>query len=134
MSIKKTIDKLIADERKIAMKRANLEYKVLVEKSLPNLRKAVGKCFKYQNTYGVSDHCRRWPLYIKIIEINEENMNFTAVQFQKTTLDRIDIEYRAVHNYKGENYFNNGYEEISSSEYNRAKKSLLKFVNDALSK
>lgn len=96
--------------------------------ALPSLRKSVGKCFKYINSYG--NPYPKWPLYLQIVAINEKDLHFECVEFQKTSMNIIEIKLDKKFNWNGESYFgkNNGYVEISRSEYNRAKKSLLKTV------
>lgn len=100
--------------------------------ALPNLRKMVGKCFKYHNSYG--GNLPRWFLYSKVISIDEKTLTFTCIEFQRTSLERVEVELTRKYNYRGENFFDGtNYIKISSSEYNRAKRSLLKFMQDKLS-
>ena len=100
--------------------------------ALPNLRKMVGKCFKYHNSYG--GDLPRWFLYSKVISIDEKTLTFTCISFQRTSLEKVDVELEKKFNFNGKNYFDgSNYIPVSSVEYNRAKKSLLKFMQDKLS-
>lgn len=92
----------------------------------PILRKSVGKCFKYSNSYGASDGGRRWPLYAKVISFNEAGLTFEVIRFQRTSRDRIDIEMHREYNYSGNNRMGmeHGWEPITAAEFNRAMKSI----------
>lgn len=129
--MKEKIDKLREDFNKARVKLIDAEDKIKEEVSKPMLRKSIGKCFKYMNSYGISDNCRRWLLYIKIVDFDEKKMNFKTIQFQKTTLDSIEIKFKQVWNFNSENYFDTSgdYIEITNSEFERARKSLLKIVD-----
>lgn len=114
---------------------SNIEYKELVEKSVPLLRKSVGKCFKYLNSYGGDS--KLWPLYIKIVEINDKDMTFETLEFQKTSKNQIEIRFENRSNFDGKNYFDDvwgsgSYIKITNAEFNRARKSLLKKVKELL--
>jgi len=101
------------------------------EIAVPALRKAVGKCFKYINSYGGS--YERWPLYLKIIDLDEKNLQFKTLEFQRTSLEIVEIKLDKKYNFGGKNYFSDSnYIEIPLSEYKRAAKTLLKFVNEKL--
>lgn len=104
------------------------------EVNRPILRKSVGKCFKFLNSYGAVD--AKWWLYAKIISIDEKNLNFVTVQFQHTSRKRVEIEYEHVYNFNGRNRFNerDGWTEISVVEYNKAKESALRFVRNLLAR
>lgn len=100
--------------------------------ALPSLRKMVGKCFKYHNSYG--GDLPRWFLYSKVISIDEKTLTFTCISFQRTSLERVEIELTKKFNFNGKNYFDgSNYIPVSTAEYNRAKNSLLKFMKDKLS-
>jgi hypothetical protein len=128
------LDKLKAERQKIDIKIRDIEYKELVEKSIPKLKQSIGKCYKYSNSYG--GNTKRWPLYKKIISIDEKTMSFNSIEFQHTSMNIIEIKHNQVFNFNGENHFDswgNNYTEISNSEFNKAKKSLIKTVNRLLS-
>lgn len=98
---------------------------------LPEMRKLIGKCFMYKNTYGGG---KTWPLYIKVMGIDEKNLNLQCVEFQKTSLEIVEIKLREAITCRGQNQFtrNDGYYPISNAEYNKAKKSLKKFIIEKL--
>jgi len=95
--------------------------------SIPVLRKSVGKCFKFINSYG-GDY-QRWPLYIKIVSFDEKAMTFNTVEFQKTSMEIAEAKLERRWNFRGQTYFNNSsYIEIPKSEYERAKKNFKKLL------
>jgi len=100
---------------------------------LPLLRKMKGQCFKYHNSYG-GDH-DRWWLYCKVESVDEKNYNLNVVEFQKTSMDIAEVRWTKKFSYNGKIFFgeNSGYYKISSSEYNRAKKQMLTFIQKTLS-
>ena len=132
--MKKTIDELRIDFRKAqaALNAAEDERRDAVAR--PILRQSVGKCFKYSNTYGVSDGCRRWPLYCKVTGFDEKNMTFTTVQFQHTSRNNVQIEIERVWNFRGDNRLvpENGWEPIGNGEFERARKSILNTIKRVL--
>ena len=105
----------------------DLEYKEMIETSLPKLKKIIGKCFKYHNSYG--GNYERWWLYVKVLSIDEKNMTFNCVEFQRTSMDIAEIKLEKKYNFRGKNYFDGmSYAPISQSEYSRAKRALKKFI------
>lgn len=98
----------------------------------PALRKTIGKCFKYINSYG--GNLPRWPLYVKVIDMDEKSLTFSTIEFQRTSLDTVEVKLSQKYNFYGKNYMEgSGYIPIPNSEYNRAKKALLKFMEEKLS-
>jgi hypothetical protein len=97
----------------------------------PALRKLVGKCFRFENSYGSGE---KWPLYVRIISFDEKAMTYKTVQFQNTTRQRIEIEYRQEHNFEQHARFGveNGWTPLSEEEYERERKKLLQFVKELL--
>lgn len=49
----------------------------------------VGKHFKYMNTYGVGDDCRRWPMYLKVLSVTGSGL--LGFQFSTDSRDQICI-------------------------------------------
>lgn len=131
--LQKEIEVLTKKHQKIGCLLRNKEDEFTRLVSLPNLKKSVGKCFKYRNSYGGDS--KKWYLYTKIVSIDEKTMTFTCVEFQRTSMDMVEIKYAYKYNWGGENAFKKygNYIPIPDSEYNRAKKTLLKFVQDKLS-
>ena len=102
------------------------------ETSLPELRKTVGKCFRFTNSYGQGED---WPLYARVISLNEAEMSFQTVQFQHTSRKIVEIEYEKRYNWRGQDHFaRDSWTEIPLSEYNEAKRKALKFVQTLLEK
>ena len=128
----KKLEQLKDKSHQLQRQVSNLEYKRMVELALPNLRKFIGKCFKYHNSYG-SQH-ERWWLYSKVISVDEKNMMFNCIEFQRTSLEKIEIELEKKFNFNGENFFTrmSGYIEITANEYNLEKRKLKKFVIEKL--
>ncbi len=97
----------------------------------PLLRKQVGKCFVYSNSYGSGE---RWPLYARIVNFNEKDMTFEAVEFQNTSMNRIEIHYHCRYNFERQSSFSvqSGWRPITVTEYNRRKRALLRLVDRLL--
>ena len=125
------LEKLYKEKNDIICKIRRIEEKKLKEKTLPKLRKDVGKCYKYMNSYG--GNSSRWPLYIKIISIDERNNWFKVLEFQNTSENILEIRHNVKINFEGQNYFErygwSNYQEITKSEFNAAKKRLLKKID-----
>lgn len=120
----KDIEKLKEEKDKIQRAINDIEYKRMVEVSLPELKRSVGRCFKYRNSYGGTYD--RWYLYLKIVGIDEKDMSFKTVEFQNTSMEIVEIRYDRKFNFDGKFYFDGGnYIEIKPSEFERAKKALL---------
>ena len=131
MKTKDELEKLTILAHKAARKLKDAEDEIRNKIARPILRKSVGTCFKYINSYGGNHD--RWNLYLKIVSFDEGSMSFTCVQFQRTSLDIVEVKLNQVYNFRGESYFNDtGYIKISKSEYNRAKKSILNTVTRIL--
>ena len=131
MNRKKEIEKLKKEERIIARKRIDLEYKEKIEVNVPILKKSVGRCFKYHNSYG--GNYPSWWLYYKIISINEKDMTFTGVEFQKTSKDVVEIKYNKKFSFDGEFYFEGmNWIEITPKEYRKEAKKMLKIATKLL--
>jgi hypothetical protein len=129
----KDLAQLKEKRQRLDVKIDNLEYQEKVEICVPRLKKQVGKCFKYHNSYGST--YEKWWLYSKILSIDEKNMSFKCIQFERTSLDKIEINLEYKSNYDGRDAFleMGNWIEITPSEYNRAKKSLEKFILEKLS-
>lgn len=96
----------------------------------PALRKSVGKCFVYQNSYGSGE---KWPLYAKVVSFDEKDMTYETVEFQQTSRNHIEIEHHRRYNFQGVSwYFQNGWTEISASIYNREKRKCLRTIHALL--
>lgn len=101
------------------------------EVARPELRKLVGKCFRFTNSYGSGE---KWPLYARILSFDEKAMTYLAVHFQNTTRQRIEIEYRHEYNFEQHARFGveSGWIPVSNEEYERELKKLLDFVGELL--
>lgn len=130
--IKEKLNKLENQYHKIGGKIREIKDEEIRVDSLPALKKLVGTCFKYLNSYGGDRE--KWFLYSKIISIDESTMTFICVEFQKTSMNRIEIEYTKKYSWNGETFFSRmgGYIKVPESEYNRAKKSLYNFIDKTL--
>ena len=131
MTRQEQIDKLNEQIRELRFRVTDMERAEADEVSRPLLRKSIGKCFIYSNSYGTGE---RWPLYAKIVSFDERNINFITIQFQHTSANRVEIEYEVAHNWEGKSHFRegSGWTEISAAEYNRARRSAMKFITKLL--
>lgn len=133
MENKKTVEQLKLEANKAHLRYVEAERERKNKEVLPLLRKMKGQCFKYHNSYG--GDLDRWWLYCKVESVDEENYNLNVVEFQKTSMDIAEVRWTKKFSYNGEIFFgeNSGYYKISSSEYNRAKKQMLTFIQKTLS-
>ena len=124
----KQLEKLTKEYHNIGSKIQAIKDKDIKEKALPMLRDIVGKCFKYRNSYGGS--YEKWWLYLQVKSIDEKSLSFTCVEFQRTSMDIIEIKLDKKFNWNGKNYFDNNssYIEIPKSEFNKAKRSFKKMI------
>jgi len=97
----------------------------------PLLRRQVGRCFTYSNSYGEGE---RWPIYVRIVSFNEKDMSYETVQFQHTSMHNIEIEHRRTYNFEGRSSFgvDRGWTPIPLEEYEKARKQLLRLVGSLL--
>ena len=120
-------------EAGVLLRQANeIEEEERNEVQRPILRKAVGKCFKFRNSYGGDRP--KWWLYAKIVSFDEKEMTFNTVQFEHTSQPKIEVDYVRQYCYNGRNRFNegDGWIAISAAEYEREAKKLLKTVHSLL--
>lgn len=123
------LEKLKQKRQNIQQKINKLEEQEIEEISLPTLKKSVGKCFKFINSYGSSHP--KWPLYLKIISIDEKDLMFNTISFQITSLKNVEAKLEEKYNYRGRNYFDDtSYQEIPKAEFEKAKKQFLKTINN----
>ncbi len=123
------IEELRKEARLLEAKAREIEERERDAVQRPILRKSVGKCFKFSNSYG-GDY-PRWPMYARVVSFDEKEMTFETVEFQHTSRQIIEISYERRHNYNGRDWFaeeGTGWEHISASEYERARKATLRFV------
>lgn len=127
----KDITKLREKAAKINRELSEAEDKIVQETSLPMLRKSIGKCFKFINSYG--GNYEKWPLYIKIVSIDEKSLSFNTIEFQKTSLELAEAKLDKKWNFRGKSYFNDSnYIEISKSEFNKARSNFKKLLTKIL--
>src|SRR5579859_6870379 len=115
------IARLEAKVGRLSRQLTNLREEENDEVHRPILRKSVGKCFKYLNSYGGygGDH-EKWWLYARVVSFDEKNLTYKTVQFQHTSMQRVEIEYERCFNWQAGSYFDNSWIEITRIEYNEA--------------
>lgn len=119
--------------RKLNMRIRDLEDAERNEVSIPFLRKQVGKCFKYHNSYSCpKDDSERWFIYARILSFDEKNMTFNTIEFEDKHDKKVEIAYERRYNFQGESHFAHGWIPIEQNEYHRARKRLQKFLNFSL--
>lgn len=91
------------------------------------LRPLVGKCFIYENSYGVADGCRKWPLYVCVTEFKDGYLY--GWQFQRSTRDIIDIQLNHMLWRLDDG---DGFTEISRAKFNAAYRTILKTLTEQL--
>lgn len=98
--------------------------------AMPKLREAVGRCYRYENRYSSGDS---WPLYTKIVSLDENDCTFLCVQFQKKSDNVVEIELCVQYNWDDyENKFTqkNGHTEISVVDFALAVDELMGTINN----
>lgn len=134
--MKKIVRAKTAEELRLLALRAQFAYaeaeeKRLDQEVLPELRKLVGQCYKYRNSYGGG--LSRWWLYGKVLSVNEKTCEVHTIEFQHTSMERIEIELDKKTTYRGRHFMKDGsYMPATNAEYNKAKKSLKRFVIEKL--
>ena len=133
MNRQEKIDKLNASIFRLKQRLNGLVEQEQDEVARPKLRKLVGRCFKYLNSYG-DRNLPRWWVYAKVVDFKESDLTFRTVRFQHTTRKRVEIEYETVWNFEGCTRFgvNSDWMPISTTEYNRARRTALQFVRKLL--
>ena len=102
----------------------DMVYEEEEEKLKPYAKTFLGKCYKFENSYGSGD---KWWLYLKVH--NVEDTSLYCISLQKANNNTIEIkpdEYKCVWNY--ENPFK-GYIEITKEEFEEQKENFIKEVN-----
>lgn len=97
----------------------------------PVLRRMVGQCFVYRNRYSGGES---WPLYSRIVSINDKTLSFTTTEFQRMVDKRIEIREGCEHTY-GEHIpygVDEGWTPIPLKEYNTACTGILRQVHSLL--
>jgi hypothetical protein len=90
----KNLEQLKEERKKLNIQIEKIEKKELIEKTIPELKKYVGNCYKYINSY--YGEKQLWPLYKKIISFNEQTMSFNVLRFQHTSRNDIEINYNII--------------------------------------
>ena len=58
----------------------------------PAVKKLIGQCFKYRNSYGSGR--KDWWLYSKVLGYNPRNQQLIICSYQRTSLEIIEIRVR----------------------------------------
>lgn len=114
-----------ADELTIEAARAVLAAHEQAQRDTKNaeLRKFVGRFFKYRNSYSSDDG---WWLYGRVDEVNEWG-RVTGLHFQRTSHDTIEIELHGMFP-----SFDSSWTEIRAGAFWREAKKLLRTVTKTL--
>lgn len=108
----------------------DIEEKELEEKLLPQLKKQIGDCYVFVNSYGGSSPT--WYLYYRVTGVNDD-ASFTVDSFQITGYGTIEIEHgKVLHNFRDDTFNDRSYKKITIEEYQKAQRDLLEFVKKVL--
>ena len=131
MNRQEKIEKLNASIFRLKQRLDGLVQQEQDEVARPKLRKLIGRCFKYLNSYGSGE---KWWLYVKVVSLNESDLSFRTVEFQHTSLKRVEIEYERVCNFGGVPRFgvDSNWVPISVAEYNRERRKAFQFIGKLL--
>jgi hypothetical protein len=132
MSRAEEIAKLQQRADKLACRLRYLQEREHNEVAAPELRKSVGRCFKFLNSYGGDSE--KWWFYVRIISFNDRDMTYGTVQFQSTSAHHIEVEYEKQYNWQGQSRFGEGrgWVPISVAEYNRANRAVQRHLKEIL--
>jgi hypothetical protein len=87
---------------------------------LKRLRPLVGRCFVYQNSLGGDE---KWPLYARVIGLDEEDAILQIITFEHTAIGQISIGLDEHH------CSVDSWEEISENDFCVAWQKLLREIN-----
>lgn len=90
------------------------------EVQIPEMRKHVGKCFKYRNSYGGSD---QWWTYVRVNSVTDDG-RFHCVLAGRPPYPGIHIEYLDI-SQQADGALGQAYLPIRESEYRRAVRALV---------
>ncbi len=124
----KEIKRLLQTAGRYARRAEELQNEQKAEVYRPALRKYLGKCFKYQNSYGGDS--KKWWLYARVTAFDEDALSFGTLEFQRSSENIIEIKQYTHANYDGRNHFGSysGWIPISESEYRLAKAELKRYM------
>lgn len=124
------LEKLRKQRNELDVQIRDIEDKLMEEKILPSLKKRIGKCYVYINSYGGGSE--KWNLYHRVLNVDEE-ANYIIDSFQQCSDGRIEIETKTKFNYSGrDSLSDSSYKEITIEEYQEAQKKLLKVIKKVL--
>ena len=119
----RSLDKEIrAQHKKITGKMIEVSRELMKQTVIPKLKKLVGKCYVFRNSYGRDVPFERWNLYIKILKLDGENL--VSEKFQLKPIDQADF---FVDTYT---HIDSKYKEITPEEYDKQRKLLIKKISD----
>jgi len=127
----KKIDRQLKLLRKESYKEQERIAKILIPKFKKDY---IGRCYKYENSYGSSSDCKPWNLYIKITDVtnisffdtDKPTFELECFQFQLTSDDRFEVEMKKhMYGYS----LDSSYKEIIREDFNVAYANLSGIVN-----
>lgn len=124
----KELDKKIAELR--AIKEAK-RLKQHIEVDRPILKKMVGKCYKFRNSYGSMSE--GWWLYTCLtdyLECEDGSDVFLGEQYQVTENGEAEAKTRVEIPYGSDWDMSSSYEEISKEEFEKGKDATLRELNN----
>lgn len=87
---------------------------------VPRRRKAIGKCFKYRNSYGPGQD---WWMYQKVVGVDAEGF-YEVLQIQRDCRGHVSCQVASCHDIL------NSSVPITLVEFNSEARPLLKFLNE----
>lgn len=124
--MKKITKKQVEAAQKTAQKALSESHKLSElyhdQEVVPLMRKRVGECFRYRNTYGSGEP---WWMYIKIIGILDGRFCIFSVQL--TSTNRVEISTDDYFG-GGDGTIASGYEPISARDFDGGTKPILQMV------
>ena len=125
------IKKLKEQAEHLRAKICKLEQEELIKKVMPKALKLIGQCYKYSNSYGSGDDNKPWWLYQKVINVDhicdENRVEVSVKEFQCDCHGDIQFKKRTF-SYRDLDYGNDGYQKITTNEYNKEKNKLVKIL------
>lgn len=120
------------EEKEIKLRRElnALQESRIRETIIPKIEKLIGRCFKYDNSYG-SGYSKSWPLYIKVLS-RSKHTGIKTLKFQNDKKGILILELQQQILFHGE--MGSGYTEISKKEFNAAFKNFASKITNLMRK
>ncbi len=128
LTAKQELDEAQAKVQEARLEESKAKDKYRKEVLEPKLRKMIGNCYYYMNSYG--GNSKPWRLYAKILNINDD-LDLIVERFQKTENNSIEFEVREELTYFHIPFENDGsWIKCTQATYSKARNKLLGILEE----